>query len=239
MKYALTPITRRSSVEQVVERLQGVIEEQKLLPGSRLPGEFELTQVLQVSRPVLREALARMKGVGLVEVRRGLGTFVAAAGNVGKCANLLCSTMTLTPRELLTYAELRAAIEVQAVRQAAERATPEQVIELETLLKELVSQELPHEVVLEIDFRFHRKLIEISGNELMQNLMEVIYEFVMVQMIKTTPSPRANQLGRRLHREIVAAIRKGDPDAAERAMREHMQVVLTNLNALAIPVAPS
>ena len=60
-------------------------------------------------------------------------------------------------------------------------------------------------------------------------LMEVIYEFVVTQMAQTTPSPRENKLGRRLHREIVAAIADHDPDAAERAMREHMEVVLSRL----------
>jgi GntR family transcriptional regulator, transcriptional repressor for pyruvate dehydrogenase complex len=63
----------------------------------------------------------------------------------------------------------------------------------------------------------------------MQNLMEVIYEFVLTQMARTTPSPRENQLGRKLHREIVAAVKDHDPDAAERAMRLHMLAVLDRL----------
>ena len=82
---------------------------------------------------------------------------------------------------------------------------------------------------LELDFRFHRRLIDIAGNPLMQNMIEVIYEFVLTQMVRTTPSPRENKLGRRLHREIVAAIADHDADSAERAMREHMEVVLSRL----------
>ena len=65
--------------------------------------------------------------------------------------------------------------------------------------------------------------------------MEVIYEFVVAQMVQTTPSLRENKLGRRLHRDIVAAIEAHDAheahdaDAAELAMREHMEVVLSYL----------
>ncbi len=229
MSLQLKPIPRRSSVDQVVERIRDVITEQKIAAGERLPGELELVEQLQVSRPVLREALARLQGLGLIEIQRGNGTFVASRDWLANCVQLLRTAVTLAPRELLSYAELRAAIEVQAVRQAAERATDEDVAELKRMLKELNSVDRPYEELLEIDFRFHRRVLKAAGNELMQNLMEVIYEFVVTQMAQTTPSPRENKLGRRLHREIVAAIANHDPDSAERAMREHMEVVLSRL----------
>ena len=229
MSLQLKPIPRRSSVDQVVERIRDVITEQKLAAGERLPGELELVEQLQVSRPVLREALARLQGLGLIEIQRGNGTFVASRDRLANCVQLLRTAVTLAPRELLSYAELRAAVEVQAVRQAAERATDEDVSELKRMLKELNSVDLPYEELLEIDFRFHRRILQVAGNELMQNLMEVIYEFVVTQMAQTTPSPRENKLGRRLHREIVAAIADHDPDSAERAMREHMEAVLSRL----------
>ncbi len=227
----LKPIPRRSTVEQVFDRIHRAIEDRKLPAGTRLPGEHQLVAQLQVSRPVLREALARLQSLGLVEIRRGRGTFVASRSSLARCVQLLRSAVTISPLELLTFAELRTAVEVQAARQAAERATDAQVAELEALLEDLDSQDRPDEELLEIDFRFHRKLVEIAGNELMQNVMAVIYEFVLAQMVRTTPPPRENELGRRLHRQIVAAVRKRDPDAAERAMRQHMQAVLDRLAA--------
>lgn len=226
MSIKLKPVPRRSSVDQVVERIRDVIQKQKLAAGSRLPGELELVEQLQVSRPVLREALARLQGLGLIEIQRGNGTFVAGMAKLANCVQLLRSAVTLAPQELLSYAELRAAIEVQAVRQAAQRASEKDIADLQKLLKELDSVKRPCGELLEIDFRFHRRILEISGNVLMQNLMEVIHEFVVAQMVQTTPSPSENKLGRRLHREIVAAIEAHDADAAERAMREHMEVVL-------------
>jgi DNA-binding FadR family transcriptional regulator len=59
--------------------------------------------------------------------------------------------------------------------------------------------------------------------------MEVIYEFVLAQMVRTTPSQKVNKLGRRLHNAILKAIREHDPDAAESAMRKHMQAVIQRL----------
>ncbi len=64
----IAAIERRSTVELVVERLAQVIKDRKLVAGTRLPGEFELVEQLKVSRPVLREALARLQSLGLVDI---------------------------------------------------------------------------------------------------------------------------------------------------------------------------
>lgn len=227
----IAAIERQSTADLVVERIAQVIRRRGLSAGDRLPGEHELVVQLKVSRPVLREALARLQSMGLVDIQRGRGTFVGNATSLANCVRLLRSAVTISPQELQTYAELRSAIEVQAARQAAERATDDDVAELTALLKRLDDDELPYPEALEIDFRFHRKLLEIAGNPLMQNIMEVIYGFVLTQMVRTTPSQRENQLGRRLHRAILVAVRDRDAGAAERAMRQHMQTVLKRLKA--------
>jgi GntR family transcriptional repressor for pyruvate dehydrogenase complex len=227
-------IERQTTADLVVERIAHVIKEQNLSAGERLPGEHELVEQLKVSRPVLREALARLQSMGLVDIQRGRGTFVGNRTSLANCVRLLRSAVTISPQELRSYAELRTAIEVQAARQAAELATEDDVAELAAILKQLDDQNLPYAEALELDFRFHRRLIDIAGNPLMQNMIEVIYEFVLTQMVRTTPSPRENKLGRRLHREIVAAIADHDADSAERVMREHMEVVLSRLKKEAL-----
>ncbi len=224
-------IQRQTTADLVVERIARVIKERNLSAGERLPGEHELVEQLNVSRPVLREALARLQSMGLIDIQRGRGTFVGSRTSLGNCVQLLRSAVIITPQELRFYAELRAAIEVQAVRQAAERATAEDLAELTAFLKQLDNDELPYAEALEIDFRFHRKLIDVAGNPLMQNTMEVIYEFVLTQMARTTPSQRENQLGRRLHKAILKAVCAHDPDAAAKAMQQHMQAVLDQLKA--------
>lgn len=222
-------IDRHTTADLVVDRIAGVIRDRKLAAGARLPGEHELVEQLKVSRPVLREALARLQSMGLVDIRRGRGTYVGNANSLANCVRLLQSAVSISPQELLTYAELRSAIEVQCARQAAELATDEDIAQLTSLLKQLDDDELPYAEMLEIDFRFHRKLIAVAGNPLMINLMEVIYEFVLTQMARTTPSQRENSLGRKLHKAILRAIREHDADAAAEAMQQHMQAVLDQL----------
>ena len=222
-------IERQTTADLVVERIARVIKEQNLSAGERLPGEHELVEQLKVSRPVLREALARLQSMGLVNIQRGRGTFVGNRTSLANCVRLLRSAVTISPQELRSYAELRTAMEVQAARQAAELATDEEVAELEELLKQLDDEDLPYAEALELDFAFHRKLIDIAGNPLMQNMIEVIYEFVLTQMVHTTPSQRENALGRKLHKAILRAVRDHDPDAAAEAMQRHMQAVLVRL----------
>ncbi len=151
------------------------------------------------------------------------------------CVQQLKSAVSISPQEVRSCLELRTAIEVQATRQAAALATQTGVSDLTSLLKELSNENLPYPELLKVNFRFHRKLIEIVGNPVMQNMMEVIYEFVVVQIAQTTPSPRDNKPGRRLHNDIVAAMKKSaaikphDADAAEQAMREPMDAVFERL----------
>jgi GntR family transcriptional repressor for pyruvate dehydrogenase complex len=234
----LAAIERRNTVDLVVERIAEVIKSQKLEAGSRLPGEHQLVEQLKVSRPVLREALARLHSMGLVDIQRGRGTFVGSRESLANCVRLLRSALTISPKEMRSYAELRSAIEVQAVRQAAENATQADIEELDSYLAMLDDESLAYPKALEIDFRFHRKLLEMSGNPLMINMMEVIYEFVLAQMVRTTPSQKDNQLGRRLHKAIVKAVRECDPDAAEKAMRQHMQAILIRLDRLPAQKGP-
>ena len=98
----LAAIERRTTVDLVVDRIAQVIKDQKLAAGSRLPGEHDLVSQLQVSRPVLREALARLQILGLVDIQRGRGTFVGDTSSLMNCVRLLQTALTISPQELLS-----------------------------------------------------------------------------------------------------------------------------------------
>src|SRR5262249_51724835 len=189
----------------------------------------DLLQQLHVSRPVLREALAQLQSVGLVVIERGRGIFVGDRGGLASCAELVGSALAISPRDLLKYAEVRWAIECYAARRAAELASPEDLAELEALLEQMDRPDQDYMESVRIDFRFHRKLIDIAGNEVMQNLMEVIHAFVMAGMVHTTPKPRDRGWSRGLHQAILDAVRSANPEAAEEAMRAHMEAVVRRL----------
>ena len=63
-----------------------------------------------------------------------------------------------------------------------------------------------------------------SGNRLMHSALSVIQEFIMTSMVKTTPNPRDYDFSRKVHLQVVDGIRTGDPDLAEKAARDHMDL---------------
>jgi DNA-binding FadR family transcriptional regulator len=221
----IEPITPSSLVDRVAARIRDVIDKGQFEAGARLPSEAELAGQLQVSRSVLREAVSRLEAQGVLNVRRGKGMYVGDRGSLSSCVRLVQSALTIATKDLMQVAELRRGIEVQAARLAAQRAKPEDIAELEALAERMDQEDLEYLDSVQADCDFHRKIVAITGNELMRNVMEVAQEFIRAEMVQTTPRQRNRKRSRQLHRPIVDAIRAGDADAAEAAMKTHMDSV--------------
>jgi DNA-binding FadR family transcriptional regulator len=228
----IKPIGRRSLVDTVVSRIREVIEQGHLRAGDRLPTEAELGEQLGVSRTVVREAVRQLESLGLLSVRRGRGMFVGDGDSLTHCVQMLRSALTLSPKELLQFTEFRKAIECYAARCAAHQATPVDLADLTRLCDEMDCEGRDYLEAMRIDFQFHRRLMAITGNQLMCSVLEVIQEFVLVAMVQTTPKPRDREQSHRRHLAIVRAIRSGDPNAAEKAMADHMERTVTLLEEL-------
>ena len=224
----LKPIEQTSRVDTVANRIRGLIENGTLSPGERMPSEPEMAERLGVSRAVLREAIGRLKSVGLLDVQHGRGTFVGSQKSLAASAQLLRTALAFSPRDLKTVAEFRCALELEAVRRAAQRTTDEDVEELYKLCDEMDSTNINSLESMRADFRFHLKIIGIAGNPLMTNVMEVLYEFVVGGMVQTVKPPESGMRGKG-HRGIVDAIATRDPQIAEAAMRKHMNLLETRL----------
>ena len=106
--------------------------------------------------------------MGLVSVRGSRGMFVGEVGSVMSCARLVRSAVAISARDLVQFTEFRRAVECDAARCAAERANAEDLVELETLCEQIRDPALPYEQAFRIDWRFHRKLLDLAGNEMMR-----------------------------------------------------------------------
>jgi GntR family transcriptional repressor for pyruvate dehydrogenase complex len=228
----IQPIRRKSLVDTVVERIRALITGGQLAPGDRLPTESELIKQLEVSRTVLREAIGRLETMGLVAVRGSRGMFVGEPGGMLSCIKLMRSAIAISPRELVQFTEFRRAIECDAVRVATRRASASDLEELELLCEQIHRSDLPYAQAFVLDLRFHRKLLELTGNELMRNVMDVVQEFVLARIQEGAPPRRDPATTYHDHRAIVAAVRSGDADAAEAAMRHHLDNVLQSLQRI-------
>lgn len=224
-RQTIRPLPRISRVDAVVTRIHEFIAKNRLQAGDRLPGELEWARRLDVSRPVVREAVGRLQSLGVLTVARGRGRGMLVGGQdaVLHGARAVRAAMSVSPKDMRQFAEFRAALEIFAVRRAALLATPRQIDQLERLCRSLDTPHATHRQAVRADFRFHRKIAEIAGNAVILHTLEVSQQIVEQGIYET----RRRNLDRnldstRLHRRIVSAIRRRDPDAAQRAMSDHL-----------------
>ena len=231
------PITRRKLYQEVQERLLQRINAGEIRPGDQLPSERELMEFYGVGRVAVREALQELARSGIVEISHG-----ERARVVVPTARLLIQQMGEGTRHLLRMQpemldhmkEARLFLEAGMVRLAAQRATPEDV----ALLRERwqrhqdALQDLEH--FIERDMQFHREIARISGNPIFPAIVEAMFGWAGEYYRTIVRAPGVESVTLAEHERILLAIELRDPDAAERAMRDH----LTRTSALYQHVRP-
>jgi DNA-binding GntR family transcriptional regulator len=204
------------SAEDGYARLRDAIVTGRLQPNERLV-EAELIDLLGVSRTAVRTALVRLAQEGLVVHERNRGARVRYVDET----------------EAVEIVLARAALEALAVRQAAERATPEDVEELRTVLGEMRAR-LDEADLLgasEENAVLHSKLLELSGNRTVIRLVGGLKSQLVRFQYRTILVPGRSARSFEEHSAIVDAVAAGDADAAEAAMRRHLSHVADALSA--------
>jgi GntR family transcriptional regulator, transcriptional repressor for pyruvate dehydrogenase complex len=191
--------------------------------GSRLPSESELCGRFGVSRPVVREALARLRLDGLIEARRGSGTYVLSTPS----QNLPAVADLADVSRFLRYQELRLCLEGQAAALAAERRTERALHEIAEAHDRFCGQVYKGEFHPEGDRRFHLTIAEATGNEFFSTALEgpqiSLNSFMNVSLSLTrSGSPERAQKVIQEHSDILEAIRIKDPVWARVAMETHI-----------------
>ena len=229
----LLPVTQPSLVDEVAIRLRGLVESGRLTTGDRLPSEPELVKRLKVSRTVLREAIGRLEAIGLLTVRRGSGTFVANGESLTTATQLIRSALAISTHDLLKVAELRRCIETHCSRRAAIMATDAEIADLDAHYRRIIVPGATIAETMKADFEFHKKIAQLSRNDVLSGVLQVIQDFVYASIAQTMEQPGLPQPPHNLHLEMLEAIRARDPERAERATSAHMDVVDARLNFVA------
>ncbi len=213
---------RLSSVEMVIERIKTLIVERKLNPGDRLPNEFELTRSLSVSRGTLREAMKILESYGIVEIRRGNGTFVSASAGKYLFEPLLFQLL-FTTADRRKLRDLRELFELGLVRFVIRDAGSEQLDALEeacSVMERCVERNADPRELVEADLLFHRALGRATGNELMARIYEFVLEFFAPSIHSTYRREASGRNALLLHRAILDGLKARDPDRTVRAVKD-------------------
>lgn len=217
-----------SSVDFVVNSIKELLLGKKVFPGDRLPPETELCRLLSVSRGSVREAMKILSALGIVEVKRGDGTYISTGGGEVMFDPLLFSLIVSQP-EFAELKELRLILEKNVVRLAILNATEDDLHLLrECVAKTLSLKDKPeknYDELLALDLQFHALL----GRACKNRPLETIYRFVMQYFRpyiaqSLTKHSNFSSESSDAHQKILAEVEARNVAGAEKAVEESTEV---------------
>ena len=221
------PIRRDSPVSQVARRLLDEVTAGRA--GSRLPSERRLAESLGVGRSAIREAIAVLEVLGLVEVRVGSGTYVR-----GTISDLLPQAidwgLMLGERHTRDLVETRQHLEAVTARLAAQRATDDDVARLRSRLDRMRETAESVAAFTEADVEFHLEVARIAGNTVLRDILHSVRALLRVWIQRAVGADGDTAATLAEHVAVFAAIERKDPEAAARSMWAHMESASARLH---------
>lgn len=166
--------------QRIERRIEELIREKKILPGQKLPSEFELCQLFSVSRTALREALKRLNARGLVETKKGSGVYVTQikTENIIKSLNLFYD-LKFDSNLIQQIIEVRKIFEPEIAKLASVNRTDDDISVLQQNIEDLIKCD-PDNTQLEVDIinRFHMNVAKATNNPIITISMEPVYSLV-------------------------------------------------------------
>jgi len=215
-------LERSDVVSPVLEQFREAIESGLWPPGSQIPTESELVEMLGVGRGAVREALATLKACGLIEAQPGRGTFVTR--NPAQLATWVVAIGS-DNSELL---EARYGIDAWINYLAARKATPEDVArisEAEERMRQAVAENRSLDEIVKLDGEFHAALANATHNSVLARL-NVIMAASLERSRRANISTKALlEEAMRSHHELTEAVRAHDADGAWAATRRSLRRV--------------
>ena len=219
---SLRSIDTSSLVDKVESGLVALLQEKKLKVGDVIPKEIELAAPLGVSRTVIREALLRLRMMGLLESKKKKGAVITSPDIFGIMSKSM-NPHILDQDTLREIFEIRLILEIGMADLLFFRITKQDITEL----KKIVGNEPPvakyHLFNIEHEIAFHGKLYEISGNQTLkkfQGILLPVFDYVHHSgLLKKQPLLKTFVS----HKDLVKILEKGNPEKFRNGMRNHLE----------------
>jgi len=226
----LKPIKQISLADQVETSLMNYLQRNNFSTGDPLPKEIELAETLGVSRNIIREALSRLRMLGMIESKKRKG-MVLTEPDLFSGVERVMSPNILGVNTMKDIFELRLVLEVGMSDLLFARCKPEYIEALEkTAEKEAKDPKISSlKVRLSYEIEFHSKLYEMSGNETLkrfQNLLLPMFNYMMEVESKLETKPEKGNIS---HFDLVETLKSGTPAQFRENMREHLKPHYTRL----------
>ncbi len=234
MASQFTPVTSGARLsDQVAQQLAARIQAGRLEAGEKLPPEARLVEQFQVSRTVLREAVSRLKSLGLVDSRQGSGVYVSASPPY---APLNFDARHGESREaVVQMAEVRRALEAEAAALAARRRSTADVKRLNRAMQALDRAVNSGGDGVEQDLQFHRAIAEAAHNPFLIGTLDYLSQFMRgaIGVTRANEARRADFAAqvRQEHAAVAIAVEAGDAAKARAAASRHMNNAIRRIES--------
>jgi len=223
----LKPVEKQRVAEEIAEQLRSLILNGQYPPGSKLPPERELSKRLRVNRASLREALKKLEHLGLVRIRQGDGTRVQNFMETGgiELVQHLLPLAGGKPELIRDLLEFRRIFGRELARLAAARATRDKNgLGKLRALADRADQATGALELFDLDFDFYVALASMSGNQVMLLLINTVRDGVrnFTPLLANLAAP--TDTVRKHHRELIAAIERGDVVAAGKTADDYLRM---------------
>jgi GntR family transcriptional repressor for pyruvate dehydrogenase complex len=224
------PVEQEKLSTSVVRQIELLILRGILQPGDKLPPERELADKLAVSRPSLRAAISDLQSRGLLVARQGAGVYVEDV--LGSAfSDALIGLFSTNPEALFDTISFRRDIESLAAERAARVASTSDLNVIQSIFDKMQIAHDNRDTALEarLDAEFHLSIIEAGHNIIMLHMMRSMYDllkrgvFYNRRIVFEQRNTRQALLDQ--HRAINEALQARDPEAAKKAVVDHLDFV--------------
>ena len=215
------PVKKTRVYEEIVVKIKDMLENGRLKSGDQLPGERELSEVFQVSRSSVREALRTLETQGFLESRQGDGTYIASRP-VESLVSPLASAIFSEKDSQMELFEMRRLIEPQLAYLAAERATQEEIAMMEQALVLQEEAVAKGETGTDVDKSFHYIMAKATKNKVLLRLTDSMRDLLAESRDKYLQVEGRPGKSISRHRQVLDAIKARDGELAAQVMLEHV-----------------
>ena len=207
--------------QEVARRIERLIADE-LKPGDKLPPERQLAEMFEVSRSSIRDGIHTLEIAGLLDRRQGAGTVVREL-SAESVATPLTSVLAQKGQLVSELLDVRKMLEPGLAARAATNATDEDLGEMEEILRRQREKVARGEPTIDEDSEFHSAIALAANNTVILKVLDVLMDLLRETRERSLQVEGRLQRSFAGHRRILSALKRRDPDAAEKAMRKHLQ----------------
>ncbi len=224
-KLSIAPLPPMDRARQVTEALATYIQTAQLQAGDRLPAERELMTALAVGRSTIREAIRHFQALGVIETRKGSGTYLLKPITAATIHMPLSFNPTQLRDALLQTLEIRRGIEAEASMVAARKRTVEDLVIIEEKLNEMERVHIAKGTSGPEDLAFHLAIYDATHNPLFRQLLEQMRDAFVSFWSEPFDRPDFARRTFPFHRTLFNAIAAQDPETARQETLKILDIV--------------